>query len=90
MLSLSSMGMALLDSVNPMALKLLGYTEQEFARLNFLDLVGPEYRQRLTVELQLLVQRGSLFESVNLSAQGWQVDSSRNQHSEFRKWILSS
>ena len=59
-------GNGLLDSVNPMALKLLGYTEQEFARLNFLDLVGPEYRQRLTVELQLLVQRGSLLESVNL------------------------
>ena len=59
-------GNGLLDSVNPMALKLLGYTEQEFARLNFLDLVSPEYRQRLTEELQLLVERGNLLESVNL------------------------
>ncbi|HET6961627.1 MAG TPA: ATP-binding protein, partial [Terriglobia bacterium] len=59
-------GNGLLDSVNPMALKLLGYTEQEFARLNFLDLVSPEYRRRLTEELQLLVERGSLLESVNL------------------------
>jgi PAS domain S-box-containing protein len=59
-------GNGLLDSVNPMALRLLGYTEQEFAGLNFLDLVSPEYRRRLTEELQLLVERGSLLESVNL------------------------
>ncbi len=59
-------GKGLLDSVNPRALKLLGYTEQEFARLNLLDLVSPEYRQRLTEELQLLVKRGNLLESVNL------------------------
>jgi len=59
-------GNGVLDSVNPMALKLLGYSEQEFSQLNFLDLVGPEYRQRLTGELQILVERGSLLESVNL------------------------
>jgi len=59
-------GNGLLDSVNPMALKLLGYTKQEFARLNLLDLVSPEYRQRLTEELQLLVERGNLLESVSL------------------------
>ncbi len=59
-------GKGLLDSVNPMALKLLGYTEQEFARLRLLDLVSPEYRQRLTGELQHLVERGNLLESVNL------------------------
>ena len=59
-------GNGLLDSVNPMALKLLGYTEQEFARLTLPDLISPEYRQRLTEELQLLVERGNLLESVNL------------------------
>jgi PAS domain S-box-containing protein len=59
-------GNGLLDSVNPMALKLLGYTEQEFAGLNLLDLVSPENRERLTEELQLLVERGNLLESVNL------------------------
>jgi len=55
-----------LDSVNPMALKLLGYTEQEFAQLNLLDLVSPEYRARLKDEFHLLVEEGSLLESVNL------------------------
>jgi PAS domain S-box-containing protein len=55
-----------LDSVNPMALKLLGYTEQEFARLNLLDLVSPEYRERLKEEFHLLVEQGNLLESVNL------------------------
>ena len=59
-------GNGLLDSVNPMALKLLGYTKEEFARLNLLDLASPEYRQRLTAELQLLVERGNLLESVSL------------------------
>ena len=55
-----------LDSVNPMALKLLGYTEQEFARLKLLDLVSPEYRERLKAEFHLLVEQGNLLESVNL------------------------
>jgi len=55
-----------LDSVNPMALKLLGYTEQEFARLKLLDLVSPEYRERLKEEFPLLVEQGNLLESVNL------------------------
>lgn len=55
-----------LDSVNPMALKLLGYTEQEFGQLKLLDLVSPEYRDRLRLEFRLLVEQGHLLESVNL------------------------
>jgi len=55
-----------LDSVNPMALKLLGYAEQEFARLKLLDLVSPEHRERLKEDFHLLVEQGNLLESVNL------------------------
>jgi len=56
----------MLDSVNPMALKLLGYTEQEFARLKLVDLVSSEYRERLKEEFHLLVEQGNLLESLNL------------------------
>ncbi|MBM3804843.1 MAG: PAS domain S-box protein [Acidimicrobiia bacterium] len=55
-----------LDSANPMALKLLGYTEQEYVQLNLLDLVSLEHRERLTQELRLLVEQGNLLETVDL------------------------
>lgn len=55
-----------LDSVNPMALKLLGYTEQESARLKLFDLVASEYQERLKEEFHLLAEQENLLESVEL------------------------
>jgi PAS domain S-box-containing protein len=55
-----------LDSVNPMALKLLGYSRQEFAQMKLLDLVSSEYRERSQEDFHLLVEQGNLLESVDL------------------------
>lgn len=55
------------DSVNPMAARLLGYTEEEYRGIQFLDLVAPQDRPRLEEKLHLLAAQGNVLESVSLS-----------------------
>jgi PAS domain S-box-containing protein len=55
-----------LDSVNPMAVKLLGYSEEEYKQRRLFDLITPDHQERLKEKFQLLVERGSLLESIEL------------------------
>jgi PAS domain S-box-containing protein len=55
-----------LDSVNPMATKLLGYTEDEYKQMRLFDLITPEHQQRWKEKFQMLVERGNLLESIDL------------------------
>jgi|GEM_PF-2760862 len=55
-----------LDSVNPMATKLLGYTEDEYRQMRLFDLITPEHQERLKEKFQMLVERGNLLESIDL------------------------
>lgn len=55
-----------LDSVNPMAVKLLGYSEEEYKQMGFFDLIAPQHQDRLKEKFQRLLERGSVLESIEL------------------------
>jgi PAS domain S-box-containing protein len=59
-------GAGSVDSVNPMAVKLLGYSEAECKRMGLFDLLAPEYQKRLERRFNLIVEGGNLLESVEL------------------------
>jgi PAS domain S-box-containing protein len=55
-----------IDSVNPMAVKLLEYTEEEYRRKVLVDLLPPGQREKMKEQFGLLVERGNLLESLEL------------------------
>ncbi len=56
----------MVDSVNPMAVRLLGYSADEYRRIRFLELVIPADHGRLEEKFQSFARQGSLLESVRL------------------------